>query len=420
MGQKICPDIRGSLLTIGDEILLGEILNTNAHHIAGVLKAHGFRLQKVVVVEDVEEAIAMQLEQLTAQSRFVIVTGGLGPTDDDRTKSAVTQAFALPMAVDETDLKSLMDRVEARGGVWTERLSRLAQLPQGAIRLAPGRPMAGFSLEHQGVPLYFLPGVPHEMEILLQEVVLPDLMRRFPERPVCGQRFLRIYGLMETEINERLSAFDAVSYGVKVGYLPQMGENWVTFLVTAEDQVQARERLEAAEKELRILLGEEHVIGRDDETLEKVVGELLRRRSWKLAVAESCTGGLLAARIASVPGASDYFDRGFVTYSNQAKKELLGVPEDLLVTHGAVSRPVCEAMAQGALNRSKAQAALAVTGIAGPTGGSALKPVGTVFIGCVFENRTLVERHHFHGSRRIVQEQSVQHALALLWRMLRS
>lgn len=420
MDQKICSDIRGSLLTIGDEILLGDILNTNAHHIAGVLRAHGFRLQRVVVVEDAEEAIALQLEQLTAQSRFVIVTGGLGPTDDDRTKSAVTRAFALPMAVNEADLESLMARVKARGGEWSDRLGRLAQLPQGAVRLAPGRPMAGFSLEHHGVPCYFLPGVPHEMETLLQEVVLPDLMRRFPERPACCQRVLRIYGLMETEINERLTGFDAVAYGVKVGYLPQTAENWVTLLASATDAQEAQRRLNAAEKELVLLLGEDHVIGRDDESLEKVVGTLLRQRAWKLAVAESCTGGLLAARLTALSGASDYFDRGFVTYSNQAKSELLGVPEELLQRHGAVSRPVCEAMVQGVLERSKVQAALAVTGIAGPTGGSTQKPVGTVFIGGAVGTRTVVEQHHFQGGRRLVQEQSVQHALALLWRMLRS
>ncbi|MGQ9484090.1 MAG: CinA family nicotinamide mononucleotide deamidase-related protein [Desulfosoma sp.] len=420
MDQERCSEIRGSLLTIGDEILLGDILNTNAHHIAGVLRAHGFRLQRVVVVEDAEEAIALQLEQLTAQSRFVIVTGGLGPTDDDRTKSAVTRAFALPMAVDEADLKGLMARVKARGGQWSDRLGRLAQLPQGAVRLAPGRPMAGFSLEHRGVPCYFLPGVPHEMETLLQEVVLPDLMRRFPERPACAQRVLRIYGLMETEINERLSAFDAVSYGVKVGYLPQTAENWVTLLASATDTAEAQRRLNGAEKELVSLLGLDYVIGRDDESLEKVVGTLLRQRAWKLAVAESCTGGLLAARLTALPGASDYFDRGLVTYSNQAKSELLGVPQELLQTHGAVSRPVCEAMVQGVLERSKVQAALAVTGIAGPTGGSTEKPVGTVFIGGAVGKRTVVEQHHFQGSRPFVQEQSVQHALALLWRMLRS
>jgi nicotinamide-nucleotide amidase len=420
MDRGTPQDVRGSLLTIGDEILLGDILNTNAHHIAGALRAQGFRLGKVVVVEDAEEAIAFQLEQLTAESRFVIVTGGLGPTDDDRTKSAVARAFALPMAVDETDLKHLMDRVQARGGTWSDRLGRLAELPQGATRMAPGRPMAGFFLEHRGVPCYFLPGVPHEMETLLADVVLPDLRRRFPERPACRKRILRIHGLMESEINERLSGFDPALYGIKLGYLPQTGENWVTLLATACCETDAEKILQAAEEKLVTLLGPAHVIGRDEETLEAVVGAMLRDRGWKLAVAESCTGGLLAARITAVAGASDYFDRGFVTYSNQAKQDLLGVPGELLREHGAVSHPVCEAMARGALRHSRADAALAVTGIAGPSGGSAQKPVGTVFIGCALRGQLTVERHHFYGSRRVVQEHSVQEALALLWRMLRS
>lgn len=420
MDRGTTPDVRGSLLTIGDEILLGDILNTNAHHIAGALRAQGFRLGKVVVVEDAEEAIAFQLEQLTADSRFVIVTGGLGPTDDDRTKSAVSRAFALPMAVDERDLKHLMARVEARGGTWNERLGRLAELPQGATRMAPGRPMAGFFLEHRGVPCYFLPGVPHEMETLLKEVVLPDLMRRFPERPVCRKRVLRVHGLMESEINERLKTFDPGSHGIKLGYLPQTGENWVTLLASAWSETDAENLLRAAEQHLVALLGEAHIIGRDDETLESVVGAMLRDRGWKLAVAESCTGGLLAARITAVAGASDYFDRGFVTYSNEAKHDLLEVPQELLKEYGAVSRPVCEAMARGALRHSQADAAVAVTGIAGPSGGSAQKPVGTVFIGCATHERVLVERHHFWGGRQLVQAQSVQEALALLWRMLRS
>ncbi len=420
MNQQSPQDVRGSLLTIGDEILLGDILNTNAHHIAGALRAHGFRLAKVVVVEDAEEAIAFQLEQLTAESRFVIVTGGLGPTDDDRTKSAVARAFSVPMAVNEADLKHLMARVEARGGTWSESLGRLAELPQGATRLAPGRPMAGFLLEHRGVPCYFLPGVPHEMETLLAEVVLPDLGRRFPHRPVCRKRILRIQGLMESEINERLKAFDPSMHGIKLGYLPQTGENWVTLLASSCDEHEADKLLQKAEEKLTALLGEAHVIGRDEETLESIVGAMLRDRGWKLAVAESCTGGLLAARIVAVAGASDYFDRGLVTYSNQAKRDLLGVPEELLKEYGAVSRPVCEAMVLGVRRHCGADAALAVTGIAGPSGGSAEKPVGTVFIGCSLQARVMVERHQFYGTRRLIQEQSVQEALALLWRMLRS
>ncbi|WP_073042104.1 CinA family nicotinamide mononucleotide deamidase-related protein [Desulfacinum infernum] len=419
MTPETAPHVGGSLLTIGDEILLGDILNTNAHHIAVALRANGFRLERVITVEDREEAIAAALQQLLPVSAFLIVTGGLGPTDDDRTKEAVARAFSLPLAVDPSDLERLKERTRTTGTPWNHRIQRLAELPRGATKMAPGRPMAGFFLEHQGVPCYFLPGVPYEMETLLDDIVLPDLKRRFPHRPVTRKRILRVQEMMEAEINQRLQGFDPVETGVVLGYLPQVGENWVTLLAVGRSEAEVAEALDKAEARVTALLGGEHVSGRDDESLEVVVGRLLKEKGWMLAVAESCTGGLLARRITRVPGASDYFERGYVTYSNRAKEELLGVPPEILAAHGAVSEAVCRAMAEGARDKAGVEAALAVTGIAGPTGGSLEKPVGTVFVGCAAGDRTVVKRCLFHGSRERIQQQSAHAALTLLWRRLK-
>jgi nicotinamide-nucleotide amidase len=205
---------------------------------------------------------------------------------------------------------------------------------------------------------------------------------------------------------------------VEIGYLPQMSENWVTLFVAASSEEDARRRIKEVEDMVIARLGSQHIIGHNDECLEMVIGCLLRERKWRLAVAESCTGGLLASRITAVAGASDYFDRGFITYSNRAKVELLKVPEELLREHGAVSEPVAGAMAQGAREEAGAEAALAVTGIAGPTGGTAQKPVGTVFIACATLDGVVVEEHRFQGARSHIQENAAQAALVLLWRVL--
>jgi nicotinamide-nucleotide amidase len=205
---------------------------------------------------------------------------------------------------------------------------------------------------------------------------------------------------------------------VQIGYLPQIGENWITLFASGGDEAEAHELAHRVEEEVVARLGVGHLVGRESEGLEVAVGKLLLERGWKLAVAESCTGGLLSFRITRVSGASDYYERGFITYSNASKSDLLDVNERLIVDHGAVSEPVAAAMAEGARRRAGVEAALGITGIAGPTGGSPEKPVGTVFIGCSIPAATVVERHLFSGDREHVQEGAAQAALALLWRVL--
>ncbi|MGV8074601.1 MAG: CinA family nicotinamide mononucleotide deamidase-related protein [Syntrophobacteraceae bacterium] len=409
-------EVVGSLLTIGDELLLGDIPNGNAHHIACELRSRGFRLDRIITIGDREEEIAEVLSRCPGGCRFVIVTGGLGPTDDDRTCAAVSRAFNLPLATNPIFLNQLKRLVKKFGIPWSEHIARMALLPEGAVKL--GGSMAGFSLEYGKMPCYFLPGVPREMKTLLSELVIPDLEERFPRRLSYTKRVLRVQRLTESEINHLLKDLDLREKGIEIGYLPQTGENWVTLLAAAETQDAVRSRLAEAEEKVLSRIGSQNVSGYDDECIEKVIGRQLRERGWKLSVAESCTGGLLSRRITAIAGASDYFDRAFVTYSNQAKEELLKVPVELLRIHGAVSKPVAEAMVSGVRSLAHADVSLAITGIAGPGGGSEEKPVGAVFIACATPDRIVTEEHLFRGDRERIQESAAQAALVLLWRTL--
>ncbi len=406
----------GSLITIGDEILFGDIANGNARHIAVGLRARGFRLERMITVGDDEDEIVKTLSLCHQKSQFLVVTGGLGPTDDDRTNAAVCRAFNRRLLLDPGYTKWLKERLAKTGRSWSEPIAKMARMPQGAIKLGVG--MAGYFLEHENVPCYFLPGVPHEMKTLLAELVIPDLEKRFPHRLACLKETLRIQGFYESELNRRIDAIDTEKTGVEIGYLPHDAEIRLTFMAAAETESIARSRIEALEEKIITLIGREHVIGKNEETLERVIGEKLRARGWRLAVAESCTGGLVSGKITAIPGASDYFDRGLVTYSNEAKEGLLKVAKELLANHGAVSDQVALAMARGLRDEAGVEVALAITGIAGPTGGTEEKPVGTVFIACATPKQCEVEKYGFGGDRELIQERAAQAALIMLWRSL--
>ena len=214
--------ITGSLITIGDEILFGDIPNGNAHHIALQLRSRGFRLERMITVGDTEEEIIKTLTQSHRESEFMIITGGLGPTDDDRTNDAVSRAFNRKLLLDPGYTQWLKDRLAKRGRSWSEEVEKMAHIPEGATKVGVG--MAGYFLEHQKVPCYFLPGVPHEMKTLLAEFVIPDLEERFPERLVQVKEIVRIQGFFESELNRRIKTLDLAQFGVEIGYLPHDAE----------------------------------------------------------------------------------------------------------------------------------------------------------------------------------------------------
>ena len=408
--------VTGSLLTIGDEILLGDIPNGNAHHIAIELRARGFRLDRIVTVGDIEEDIIKHLGQCLDRSHFLIATGGLGPTDDDRTCAAVSKAFGRPLICNRDYASSLKGRLSQWRVEWSREMERMAELPEGALKL--GFNMAGFFVLHKDVPCYFLPGVPNEMKHLLEKNVIPDLEARFPNRCTYLKHIVRVQGLLEVQVNTRLRDFDPGVEGVDIGYYPHGGENWVSIFASGPNKEVCQELVNRAEEKITALIGAQHISGHNDDCIEKVIGDHLRERGWRLATAESCTGGLLSRKITAVAGASDYLDRGFVTYSNRAKTELLGVSEEMLLAHGAVSEQVALAMAEGALSRAGVEVAVGITGIAGPAGGTPEKPVGTVFIACVTPTGKKVEKYSFGGTREQIQESAAQAALVMIWKLL--
>ncbi len=413
---KELRSIRGALITIGDEILFGDIPNGNAHHIALELRAEGFRLDRMVTVGDDEDEIVKALTRCHQESAFLIVTGGLGPTDDDRTNDAVACAFNRNLVLDPGYAKWLRERVTSQKRPWTEQVAKMAHMPEGAVKLGVG--MAGYFLEHQNIPCFFLPGVPHEMKSLVAEFVLPELARRFPERLLQVKEVLHIEGFFESELNRRIKTLELSHAGVEIGYLPHDAEVRLTLMAAAESVAEAECRVAEVEEQIIGVIGREHLIGRNGETLERAVGTRLRARKWRVALAESCTGGLVARKITLVAGSSDYFERGVVAYSNQAKVDLLKVGADVLARHGAVSEETARAMVRGIRAEAGVEAALATTGIAGPSGGSDGKPVGTVFIACATPDREVVVEYHFSGSRELIQERTAQAALILLWRNL--
>jgi competence/damage-inducible protein CinA-like protein len=402
------------LLTIGDEILKGRILNTNARFMAQRLFAAGFSVREVRCVGDSEVRIIESLEQCFSQAPLVIATGGLGPTRDDRTKKAACSFFNRELVLDEELLSELKKRFAAMGySEFPERSVCQAEVPQGAQVLPnPWGTASGLLLEDANRALILLPGVPIELQGLMNEEVLPLLSDRFG-RSRSESEIVRTIGLGESLLAERVEVPLGPEEKNLLSYYPHGGMVDVVISSESPDASDTNKLRRIADTVAASV--SDYVYGRDERSFYEVVGELLRQRGYKVALAESCTGGLLAKKMTDVPGSSDYFECGVVSYSNEAKKILLGVPEKLIAEHGAVSEQVCRAMAKGLKKRTGADYTIAITGVAGPGGGTSEKPVGTVCIGLCSPAKTTVERISLTGDREQVRLRSSVKALELLW-----
>jgi len=405
--------MRGEIIAIGDELTSGRILNTTSHFAAGQLFAAGHEIVAMITIGDDPVLIGKTLLNSLARADFVIVTGGLGATSDDLTNAAVIDALGRP----ETFYPEILAQIRAgsKNAPESVRLSleKLAWLPAGAHALKFDASMAGHFLVHEGKPIFFLPGVPHEMKELLVETVISRLaVWEGEEVRQLRQRLYRVAGLAEIEINRRLAHLEG-DKPIKIGYYPVLPEVHVSLTVAGVD-LEATERLFAeTDGEIRTALGC-HLYGTDEETLPQVVGGVLAGRGCTLALAESCTGGLIASRITAIAGSSAYFLGGVVAYSNDLKMKLLGVEQAILVAHGAVSLETARAMALGVREVSGADYGLSVTGIAGPSGGTPEKPVGTVCFGLAWAGGVKDLRLQFRGERWQVQESAAHQALDLL------
>ncbi|MBU0516664.1 MAG: competence/damage-inducible protein A [Proteobacteria bacterium] len=404
------------IITIGDELISGRVRDRNAEFVAGRLFGLGVRVRAITTVADDLARIQDALTRAVRRSDLVLVTGGLGPTEDDVTCAAAAEVGGVPLVRNEAIWLKIKGYLELRGrGESPERYEKLAVLPQGAEIIDPRGNTCGFSIIVGGVPVFLLPGVPEQTRDLMDAQVIPFLSAGLADGSVLRQRLIKTFGLDETAIQEKLAPLAADWPGVSLGYYPDFPEVHLMLTAQAKDENEAAALITRAEGDVRRVLGKV-VYGREHDRLESVVGELLAARGRKLAVAESCTGGLIGHRLTGVPGSSEYVDRVLVTYSNQAKVELLGVSGETLEKHGAVSAETAVEMAAGVRERSAVDLGLAVTGIAGPDGGTDEKPVGTVFIALGDAQRTAVRRHRFMGRRHQIKILSAAHALDWLRR----
>ena len=401
-------EFTGEIICTGNEIISGRVADTNARYAAARLHEAGLTVQSITFLGDTAPLFQETLTKGLSRSRFIIVTGGLGPTEDDITAAATASVLQLPLHQDEYLLQRLRECFKERGLTWEDRFARLALVPRGACILDPQATACGFYLKHQDTWLYFLPGVPREMQLLFDNYVLPPLLQVAAGGQAVCQRTLRFFGLHETELENLLRGLCQLHEGLCVGYYPNFPENHLTLTVRGPKSQALEATLEEVTRDLAAQAGDAYI---GAATLEENVGQLLRARRFTLAVAESCSGGLICHRITNVPGSSDYFLGGLVTYSNQAKIDLLQVPSATLQAHGAVSASTARAMAQGAAARFHADLAVAVTGIAGPAGGSPDKPVGTVFMGLASPQGVKTRHCLFYGSREEIKILTAQTTL---------
>ena len=408
------------IINTGTELLLGNVLNTHQQWLSRRLFEAGYRVARQVCVPDTGAAIQGAIKEALAHADLVICTGGLGPTSDDITRDLVAQMLGRKLVMDEQVRAEIRNFFTKRNRPQPARTEVQALVPEGArvlpnaVGTAPGLAMEVAAGEFRSAKswLFMLPGPPRELHPMFIEHALPMIRSVLPigERLAC--RTLRTSGIGESMVEERIAGplDDLVRRGLELGYCARTGEVDVRFLGAAP-------MVSEAEQIVRKILGN-YVFGIDDQRIEEVIVTLLTDRKQTLAIAESCTGGLISHRITNVPGASAMLLAGMVTYSNEAKQKFVGVSATTLKEHGAVSEPVALEMARGARETAKADYGLSVTGIAGPSGGTPEKPVGTVFIGVASRERALAKKLFNPFDRETFKHVTSQQALDLLRRFV--
>lgn len=404
--------MKAAILTTGTELTRGELQDTNANYLASKLTELGFEVIEMVTVDDDQRRTAEVLSRLGRTVELVLCTGGLGPTSDDFTAAAAAEAAGVSLIRDEQAFEILAHKISALGREMTPARAKQADVPVGAEVLGnPAGTAPAFSLMIGSARCYFLPGVPREMKAIVEELVIPKIgPMAYPD---TVQVVLRVYGLPEATVGELLSGLEASNPGLILGYRLNFPEVEVKVRVRAKDIASAREQANRIAQVVRDRLGPA-VYGQDDDTFATAVGRALRARGYTVAVAESCTGGLVGALLTSVAGSSDYLLLDAVTYSNAAKERVLSVSKEVLLAHGAVSRECAEEMAKGALNVASTDVAVSITGIAGPSGGSEQKPVGTVFFALASASGVRSIERRFDGDRGRIQRAAAFYALQLL------
>ncbi len=409
---------KAEIIAVGSELLTPDHLDTNSLYLTDKLWEAGFDVHLKTVVRDNEREISDVLGAALRRSKVVIITGGLGPTEDDLTRTAVARSLNRTISVDSGIVEALARRFASRGYTMAKINERQAEVITGAVILpnsfgtAPGQ-----WIEHEGIAIALLPGPPREVRPMFEAYVLPRLHVLGGARRMAKRSFI-ITGLTESEVDSQVAAIYRSYPSVQTTILSSPGGISLNLYQWIEEGREASD-IEQLSQRIQAILGNA-IFTSSGEPLEEVVGHRLRQSGLTLAVAESCTAGLVAWRITRMPGSSDYFRGGVLCYSNEVKVNLCGVDEEVLKRHGAVSSEVAEALAAGVRDRLKTSIGLAVTGLAGPGGGSQEKPVGLVYIGISDGERTIHARRILPGDRDLIRERAAYFAISSLRAFLRA
>lgn len=407
--RKVKPSgrsIRSVILTIGDEILIGQVINTNASYLGKGLFSLGFPVAKAIALPDDEKQILVEFKKAWKDYDIVIVTGGLGPTHDDITKKCVAKFFKAKFVLNERVLKNVKDIFARRNTPMPTVNIGQALVPENAIALENKTGTApGILIDKNKKVFCVLPGVPYEMKYICENGLFPHLRKKYKgvKQMALKQKTLHTIGIGESVLAKRLGNINTIvrkekDFEVKLAFLPSNYEVRLRITAIAKTELKAKSLVASAEKIIRKKAGK-YVYSSDESPIEKTLGVLLKRKRLSIAVAESCTGGLVVSKLTDIGGSADYVMDGIIAYSNEAKKRLLGVKQKSLKAYGAVSEQVAMEMAVGIRKRSKTDIGISTTGIAGPTGARPGKPVGTIWIGYSDGDGTFAKKFIFTNDR---------------------
>jgi len=408
--------MNAEIIAVGTELLMGQIANTNAQYLSSRLNNLGMNVYYHSVVGDNPERLKAVLRQALERSDVVVTTGGLGPTKDDLTKETIAELLGLRLVLHQESLERIRKYFKNQKRCMSENNVKQAYIPEGSVIIPNNNGTApGCIVQKDGKTVVMLPGPPRELIPMFEDTVFPFFEGKTNQ--VINSRMLKIFGIGEADVETRI--MDMIEKQTNPTIAPYVGTGEISLRVTARGS--SRDEVDALIAPVVEKIKERlypHVYSDSGETLEEVVVRLLSDKGWTVSTAESCTGGMLASRIINVPGASVVFDRGFVTYSNEAKMQELGVNRKTLEKWGAVSRETAEEMVRGLVERTKTTAGLAVTGIAGPGGGTPEKPVGLVYVSAFLNGRVETLKLNLAGDRQRIRTVSCHNALDLLRKML--
>jgi nicotinamide-nucleotide amidase len=407
--------MKAEIITIGDELLIGQVVDTNSAYIATKLNEAGIYVHQITSVSDNKEHIIEALGNAAQKADIILITGGLGPTNDDITKLTLCEYFKVGLRFDEEAYKDVEHMFKVRGREVTEVNRKQAELPENCVALRNKNGTApGMWFDVNGKIYISMPGVPYEMKALMEDEVIPKLQNQFT-LPVIVHRNVLTIGIGESFLAEKIAAWEAslANDKIKLAYLPSIGMVRLRLSTIGEDRSLLEKNVQRKINELQSLVGE-FIFGYETDTLQEIVGKVLKERKQTIATAESCTGGYISHLITSIAGSSDYYVGSVITYSYEIKTLELNINADLLNTKGAVSQEVVEQMASEVKRKFKTDYSIAVSGIAGPSGGTPEKPVGTVWIAIATPQRVFSKRFQFANNRLRNIQMTANAALNLL------